>query len=99
MTTLNNTSMTIRINSDIKNQAQELFSELGLDLSSAVNAFFRQSIREGGIPFAITTDTTDYKKSHAPNHATRKALRRSAKGKSLIGPFNTAEELMEYLDA
>ena len=43
----------ITIDSDVKARAQELFSDLGLDLSTAINLFLKQSIRENSIPFAI----------------------------------------------
>ena len=41
------------MDSDLKAQAEELFSELGMNLSTAFNIFVRQSLREGGIPFEI----------------------------------------------
>lgn len=37
----------------MKAQAQELFADFGLDLSTAINIFLRQSIRENCIPFTI----------------------------------------------
>ncbi len=43
----------IRIDADIKKQASELFSNLGLDMSSAVNLFLHQCVLRGGLPFAI----------------------------------------------
>ena len=43
----------IRIDSDIKKQASDLFSNLGLDMSSAVNLFLHQCVLRGGIPFSI----------------------------------------------
>jgi len=47
-------NVSFRIDTDIKNQADILFSELGLSMTAAFNIFLRQSIREGGIPFYIT---------------------------------------------
>ena len=41
------------MDSDLKAQAEDLFSELGMNLSTAFNIFVRQSLREGGIPFEI----------------------------------------------
>ena len=41
---------------DLKHQADALFEDLGLSFSGAVNVFVRQAVREGGIPFAITTN-------------------------------------------
>lgn len=43
----------ISIDSDVKAKAQELFADLGLDLSTAINIFLKQSIRENSIPFTI----------------------------------------------
>ena len=45
------TNVSIRMDSDLKAQADALFAELGMNLSTAFNIFVRQSLREGGIPF------------------------------------------------
>ena len=45
----------IRIDDDLKEKAETLFNELGLNMSTAFNIFIRQTIRQGGIPFEITT--------------------------------------------
>lgn len=47
------TNVSIRMDSDLKAQADALFAELGMNLSTAFNIFVRQSLREGGIPFEI----------------------------------------------
>lgn len=46
-------STSITIDADVKAKAQELFADFGMDLSTAVNIFLRQSIRENSIPFMI----------------------------------------------
>ncbi len=46
-------STSISIDADVKAQAQALFADFGMDLSTAINIFLRQSIRENAIPFAI----------------------------------------------
>ena len=43
----------IRIERNIKEQVGVLFSELGLDMSGAVNMFLHQCVLRGGIPFSI----------------------------------------------
>lgn len=53
----NTTNVSFRIDSDVKNQADNLFSQLGLNMTTAFNIFLRQAIREGSIPFNITIDT------------------------------------------
>lgn len=50
------TNVSIRMDSDLKAQADALFAELGMNLSTAFNIFVRQSLREGGIPFEIRTE-------------------------------------------
>jgi DNA-damage-inducible protein J len=40
---------------DIKMQAEKLFAQLGISMSAAINMFVHQAVREGGIPFAVTT--------------------------------------------
>lgn len=46
-------STNVSIDADVKAKAQELFADLGIDLSTAINIFLRQSIRENAIPFSI----------------------------------------------
>lgn len=50
---MNDTSITIRMNSETKTKAQELFSSLGMDMSTAVNLFLNEAIEFKGIPFVI----------------------------------------------
>lgn len=49
-----NVNVTIRMDKELKKEAEELFDELGLNLSSAINIFIRQAVREQRIPFSIT---------------------------------------------
>ena len=50
---MSTTPTQIRIDSDIKKQATALFSNLGLDMSGAVNLFLHQCVLRGGLPFAV----------------------------------------------
>ncbi len=43
----------IRVDSEIKKQACELFSSIGLDMSTAVNLFLYQCVLRGGLPFSV----------------------------------------------
>ena len=43
----------VRIDENLKRQANELFAQLGLDLSGAMNIFLRQCVLRGGIPFSV----------------------------------------------
>ena len=48
------TNLNIRIDKELKEQAEVFFSELGLNMSSAFNIFVRQSLRQGKIPFELS---------------------------------------------
>lgn len=47
-------NVTIRLDEDLKNQAEALFRELGFSFSAAVHTFLRQAVREQRIPFEIS---------------------------------------------
>jgi len=48
------TNLNIRIDKELKEQAEVFFGELGLNMSSAFNIFVRQSLRQGKIPFELS---------------------------------------------
>ena len=50
-------NISFRIDSDIKNKADTLFAQLGMNMTTAFNIFLRQSVREGCIPFEITINS------------------------------------------
>ena len=78
--------MTIRLNKSIKQQAQQLFSDLGIDMTTAINLFLRQSIQNNGLPFKICKN---------PNPVTLSAIN----DMELIGPFDSIPELLDSLNA
>ena len=87
------TSMTIRTDSDVKQQAQRIFSALGVDMSTAINAFLRQVIYRNGFPFDIRLDV--------PNRITLEAI---AEGEKMLNQANTkkfanVDELFNDLNA
>ena len=84
-------STNISIDAETKAQAQALLTDLGLDMSTAVNIFLKQMIYEGGFPFAITRDT--------PNEETKRAIDNVRQGKNLSREFHSVSELMEDLYA
>lgn len=49
-----NTNVTIRIDEDLKKQADTLFDDLGMSFTTAVNIFVKQAVREDRIPFEVT---------------------------------------------
>jgi addiction module RelB/DinJ family antitoxin len=49
------TQISVRLDDDLKARAKALFGELGMNMTTAITVFLRQSLLRGGIPFAITT--------------------------------------------
>ena len=48
------TNVSIRMDAQLKKQAEELFSDLGLNMTAAMTMFLRQAVRTQGIPFEVT---------------------------------------------
>ena len=42
---MSKTSMSIRLDSEVKEQAQQVFNNLGMDMTTAINIFLRQAIQ------------------------------------------------------
>lgn len=80
MANTSTSNISIRMDSELKAAAEALFSELGMNISTAFNIFVRQSLREGGIPFKITADTPNQDTVAAMLEAERIANDPSVKG-------------------
>ncbi|MDU7651179.1 MAG: type II toxin-antitoxin system RelB/DinJ family antitoxin [Anaerococcus vaginalis] len=65
-TTNLSTNLNVRTDKQVKKQAEEIYANLGLNMSTAINMFLRASIRESGIPFDLKLDI--------PNEETIKAI-------------------------
>ena len=77
----NTTNISIRMDADLKVQADALFSELGMNLTTAFNIFVRQSLREGGIiPFEVKLERPNKETVAAMLEAERIAKDPSVKG-------------------
>ena len=70
-----------------------LFTDLGMNFSTAVNTFLRQAVREQGLPFKPTRDVPNAETLAAMREADRIANDPAAKG------FATVDELFADLDA
>lgn len=81
-------TITVRVDETVKKEATSIFKEVGLDMSSAINVYLRQVIKNKGIPFALTTE--------APNSVTLKAIQDAENDN--MESFSSIEELMEDLN-
>lgn len=85
------TNINIKTDSALKKQAEELFADLGMNMSTALNVFLRQAVRENRIPFEITRDV--------PNAETTKALEDVKANRNMSPPFDNMEDLVNSLNA
>lgn len=76
----NTTNISIRMDAELKSQADELFAELGMNISTAFNIFVRQSLREGGIPFEVSLNQPNKETIAAMLEAERIAKDPAVKG-------------------
>ena len=88
---MSNVNITMRVDNSLKNDAEVLFKDLGMSMTTAFNIFLRQSVREQQIPFKITKKT--------PNATTIAAIEASANQEEMHGPFDSVSDLMESLNA
>lgn len=82
----------IRIDDNLKEQAEILFEELGLNMSTAFNVFIRQSIRQGGIPFEITTQVDPFF-SESNVKILQESIKEANDGKSISKSFEQLKEM------
>ena len=87
-------STSISIDADVKAQAQALFADFGLDLSTAINIFLRQSIRENCIPSAIQREVPN-----ADTVAAMKEAEEMAKNPSAYKRYSSFSDLLREVEA
>lgn len=79
--------LSIRTDSALKEQARRLYESMGLDLTTAVNMFLRQSVVDHGMPFKPTAES--------PEDINARREDRMGEGHT----FATVDDMMDYLDA
>lgn len=84
-------NLTMRIDDELKKQAEELFNELGMNMTTAFTIFAKQAVREQRIPFSISMDI--------PNADTIRAMEEVRNGINLSRGYSSVEEMMEDLNA
>jgi DNA-damage-inducible protein J len=85
-------NVTLRLDKNLKQQADSLFSDLGLTFNSAMTIFLKQSVREQQIPFMLTRDI--------PNSSTLAAIKEvedMKKNPSKYKSYNNVASMMEDL--
>jgi len=82
----------VRIDENLKKQATELFAQLGMDMSSAMNIFLRQCVMRGGLPFNV--EIPQYKQEVIDAMEEAKRISKEATTKR----YSTFSAAMEDLD-
>ena len=86
------TNICIRVDTELKSQAETLFSELGMNLTTAVTVFLRQAVRESRIPFEIKWERPSKETAAAMRDAATMARDPKVKG------YTDPEELFKELE-
>lgn len=87
----NTVNLNIRVDEEVKRKAEAVFNELGLNMSTAMNIFLRQTIRYGGIPFDL--------RIKLPNEETQVAIEDVNNDRNMSKTFESVTDLMEDLNA
>lgn len=53
-----NTNMSIRVDSELKGQAEQILSQFGMNMTGAVNMFLQQIVRERAVPLSLSLDSS-----------------------------------------
>jgi DNA-damage-inducible protein J len=90
--TMSTTNLTVRIDAGIKTEAEKLFEDLGMSISTAFNIFLRQAVRAQAIPFTISRGIT--------NRTTLAAMREAEQiaNDPAVPSFATRESLIASLE-
>lgn len=86
------TNITMRMDENLKAQAEELFADLGLNMTSAFTIFVKQAIREQRIPFVISREI--------PNDETKEAIeevQQMKKSPALGKTYTDVDDMMKEL--
>jgi DNA-damage-inducible protein J len=83
-----NNTITVRVDTSTKENANKVFKEVGIDMSTAINMFLKQVIMTNGIPFMIT--------AAKPNETTLNAIKQIEQNE--YESFSSIDELMEDLN-
>ena len=87
---MSKTSMSIRLDSEVKEQAQQVFNSLGMDMTTAINIFLRQAIQYQGLPFDVRLDE---------NRKLMEVLADLEQNRNMSQSFGSVSDLMEDLRA
>lgn len=86
-------TLNVRIDPEIKNMAEKLYSSFGITITDAINMFLHQSILVGGLPFDLKQP-----RYNATTEAAIQEARDIMTGKIQTKGYTSVKEMMEDLD-
>lgn len=89
---MSQTNINIRMDEDLKKQAEHLFSEFGMNMSTAVNIFVKTVVRQGKIPFEISIVNDDFYNSYNQERLKR-TIANANSSKSIVKTLDELEAM------
>ena len=86
------TTLNIRIDRDLKERAEAVFADMGMNMTTAINLFVRQTLRQGKIPFEIYADPFY---SEGNQRALRASLEQARQGRTVTRSLDELERLAD----
>ncbi len=84
-------TLNIRVDAELKREAEAIFSDLGLPTSTAINMFLKSVVRYGGIPFDLRISPAKLETLRAMDDVNHQ--------RNLSKTYNSVEAAMEALNA
>ncbi|RLK63143.1 type II toxin-antitoxin system RelB/DinJ family antitoxin [Atopobacter sp. AH10] len=83
-------NINIRVDQELKDEAAEIFSKMGMDMTTAITIFLKQTVTDYRLPFIPSV----YRE---PNDETLAAMKEAERGE-VYGPYDSVEALFEALE-
>ena len=86
-------AINVNVPTDVKEEANALFNNLGLTMSGAINIFLKKALSEGGIPFEV--------RERKPSKSLLEALKESEdiiNGKIKAKRYNNFDEMLDDIE-
>ena len=81
-------NINIRVDQDLKQEAEDVYAELGMNLSTAINVFLHASVRAHGLPFNLRLEEAEEELRIRPMRAHSNGLSRVFDGVDSLAEDN-----------
>jgi addiction module RelB/DinJ family antitoxin len=91
---MSKTVLNIKVDSDVKERSREVAKDLGLPLSTVVNAYLKEFIRDREVRFSAAPRLRPEVEKEL-----RERIDDMDAGRNIVGPFTSAKEAIAYLES